>query len=274
MHKFIKTISIFLSVICLSLCFAGCGGESDIEKALEENQKQYDKSLAEVKSKEWVVVTYTENKPFSYLDDEGNTTGFDVELTKAIAKDQGFKCKIKALSADSAVDAVKSGEADVIIAALSMENDLKGDDWLFSSQYYNSPDVLVVPKDSQITDYSVLSGLSVGVLSNSSAYTFTESMKNLYGFEIKEYEDNLSMCRAVANGEIAACMGAKAFMKTTVRDNSLELSVLENVSGMGENYAIAVYGKGNKAFLQVFNEGLANITQNGEYNQLALKYLQ
>ncbi len=80
-----------------------------------------------------------------------------MDLIRAIANEQGFKVKIKALGFNAAVQAVESGQADGVIAGMSITNARKAQ-FDFSKPYFNSGVVMAVAKNSKIHKLSELRG--------------------------------------------------------------------------------------------------------------------
>ena len=58
--------------------------------------------------------------PFEYQNDSGEYEGIDVELIKAIAEQQGFNVEISNPGFDAALNAVQAGQADAVIAGMSI----------------------------------------------------------------------------------------------------------------------------------------------------------
>ena len=90
----------------LALGLAGCGGsQSGDKKAAKDSGDK----------KAIVVATRGTAKPFSFTDDKGNLTGYDVEILKEIEKrDPSLHFEFKPMSPDAAFVAMKSKQVDMI----------------------------------------------------------------------------------------------------------------------------------------------------------------
>ncbi len=73
---------IFL-IIALIVVLAACGNSND----KKESSKKDDKTI--------VVGTEGTYSPFSFHDKNDKLTGYDVEVTKAVAKEMGYKVEFK-----------------------------------------------------------------------------------------------------------------------------------------------------------------------------------
>lgn len=61
-----------------------------------------------------VAVAEKDFAPYSYHDEEGNPTGYYVELIGLLAKKMGMRIDVRLMSRDDAVHALRSGEADLM----------------------------------------------------------------------------------------------------------------------------------------------------------------
>ena len=84
------------------------------------------------------------------------------KLIKAIAKDQGFEIEITNPGFDAAISAVQAGQADGIIAGMSV-TDARKATFDFSESYYTANTILGVKESSTIASYEDLKGKTVGV---------------------------------------------------------------------------------------------------------------
>ena len=71
-------------------------------------------------TKTYVIATDTTFAPFEFQNDAGEYVGVDMDLLAAIAEDQGFKYDLQYLGFDAAVQALESGQADGVIAGMSI----------------------------------------------------------------------------------------------------------------------------------------------------------
>lgn len=81
------------------------------------------------------------------------------------------------------------------------------------------------------------------------------------------------MYQAVIGGQAVACFEDTPIMITTIKENGYDLKVVEGSENAGADYGVAVFDEENRAFLDLFNKGLANIKANGTYDKIIAKYL-
>ena len=102
-------------------------------------------------SKKYVIYSDSAFAPFEFLDTESNQyVGVDMDILAAVAKDQGFEYEVKNEGFDAAMGAVQAGQADGMIAGMTI-TDQRKETFDFSDGYFEDGQILVVPADSDIT---------------------------------------------------------------------------------------------------------------------------
>lgn len=250
MKKTFKIASLILAICMLVMSFAGCGA-----------------------SDKWIIATDTVFKPFEYTDAEGNFVGIDVEILAAVAEDQGFEYELKSLGWDASIAACQAGQADAMIAGASITEERKENGWIFSDGYYTCTQSMTVAADSDIEGFADLNGKTVAVKTGTQGASYAESLKDEYKFNISYYEDSPTMYQAVTGGQAVACFEDTPIMITSIKDGNLALKVLESTANEGSDYGLAIFDAKNQEFLDMFNAGLANIKENGKYDEIINKYL-
>ena len=96
----------------------------------------------------FVVATDTTFATFEFQQN-GEMVGIDMDLLKAIAANQGFEVEIQSLGFDAALQAVQSGQADAVMAGMSITDERK-EVFDFSEPYYQSGVQMAVAEDSDI----------------------------------------------------------------------------------------------------------------------------
>lgn len=263
-----KALSLLMAAT-LALGLAACGGNT----STDANNDAANDSNASGDGKTWVIASDTVFKPFEYTDASGNFVGIDVDIVAAIAEDQGFDYEIKSLGWDAAIAACQSGQADGMIAGASITDERKESGWIFSDGYYQTTQTMTVAADSDIAGFEDLSGKTVAVKTGTQGATYAESLKDEYGFTITYFEDSPTMYQAVLGGQAVACFEDTPVMTASIKDGNLALKILEDTANEGQPYGFAIFNPDNQELIDLFNAGLANIKENGKYDEIIAKYL-
>jgi len=218
-------------------------------------------------------VIYSDNAfpPFEYLDTANNTyVGVDMDLLAAIAADQGFSYQVKNEGFDAAMGAVQSGQADAMIAGMTITDERKKT-FDFSSGYFTDGQIMVVPEASTAASPTDLKGTTVAVKASTQGATYANSVKDEFGFQVQVYEDSPTMYQAVVNGINSACFEDRSVIGWAIAQGQVKLKTVGDVLNPGE-YGFAVKAGTHADLLAKFNAGLANLKANGEYDKILAKY--
>lgn len=218
----------------------------------------------------YIIATDTVFAPFEFTDANGDFVGIDVEIVAAIAEDQGFEYEMQSLGFDAALLAVEAGQADGVIAGMSI-TDKRREKFDFSDSYYDADVTFAVAPGSGIGSYEDLTGKKVAVKTGTNGADYAKSIQEQYSLEIVEFSDSPTMYQDVMAGNSAACFEDYPVMAYNIQQGA-KLEIPERVNASGSSYGFAV-GKGKNAeLLSMFQEGLKNIKANGKYDEIIDKY--
>lgn len=257
------------SIMAIGL-LAGCASNNTKETDKETTTASDDTDSG----KKWIIATDTVFKPFEYTNEKNEFVGIDVDIMAAIAEDQGFEYELNSLGWDAAVAAVQSGQADAIIAGATIKQERIDSGWIFSDGYYNATQTFVVAQGSDIKDFEGLRGKNVAVKNGTAGADFAESLKDTYGFTVTVFEDSPTMYQDVILGNSAACVEDTPIMQVSIKEGGLELEIPEGMESEGAPYGMAVMDEENQELLDLFNAGLANIKEDGTYDEILNTYLK
>jgi len=222
------------------------------------------------KKKKYKISSDSSFAPFVFQNDQSKYTGIDMELIKAIAKDQGFTLEISNPGFDAAVSDVQNGNADGMIAGMTV-TDARKATFDFSDPYYTTNSILAVQESSKISSYEDLKGKTVGVKNGTASQTFLEENKSKYGYKIKTFSDGASMYDSLNSGSVAAIMDDEPVIKYAIKQGRKFKTPIEGTPS-GQT-AFAVQKDSNPELIEMFNNGLANLKESGEYQKILDKYL-
>ncbi len=244
-----------VAVLCLGL--VACGGSEETAEG----------------EKHFVIATDKGFSPFEFQDAEGNIVGIDMDILAAVAKDQGFTYEIQYIGWDAAIAACQAGQADGMIAGASITDERKKSGWIFSDGYYDATQGMAVAKDSKIKGFEDLKGKKVAVKNGTMSNTYAEEIKGKYGFEVVTFATSPDMYQAVTGGQVDACLDDTPILKYNIKSGSLDMKFVEGTENDPAQYGMAIFDSANQELVDLFNAGLKNIRENGEYDKIIAKYL-
>ena len=259
----LKKLTAMILAASMSLTvLAGCGGSGDT--ASEGS------AAAEKKGDVVIVGTNPTFEPFEYQDESGNMTGFDLDLMAAIGEDQGFDVEFKSLEFDALVGAITTGNIDVVASGMSITPErLKS--VAFADPYMDASLGIMVAADSDIASKEDLAGKALGAQIGTTGADEVNAMKDDGTIADAKILDNYNTCiQELLNGGIDAIIidipVAQAFMAKQG----------DKVKLVGEPYVADYYGlavkKDNTELQEKLNKGLANLIENGKFEELCKKY--
>ena len=209
-------------------------------------------------------------RPFEYFEQGADEpTGFDVELTNAIADELGLEVEWVRADFDTIFTQVAAGEFDMVAAASTITPDRqKTVD--FSDPYYNARQALTVQSDSGITSTEDLGeGDTVGVQRGTTGKDWAEENLAPNGVEIRTFTAVPDAFTDLESGAVQGVINDEPSSAAEI-ENRPGLEVIESID-TNENYGFA-FSKENPDLTLAVNEALATVIENGTYAEIFEKY--
>ncbi|MBQ4129012.1 MAG: transporter substrate-binding domain-containing protein [Ruminococcus sp.] len=221
-------------------------------------------------AKVYTIVSDNAFAPFESFDSEsGEYVGIDMDIMAAIAEDQGFEYNMMNVGFDPALAKVQAGQADAVIAGMTITDERK-EIFDFSEGYFEDGQVMVVAKDSDIDSLDDLKGEVVATKNGTMGAEYANANKDEYGYTTKAFEGSNEQYQAIINGNCVACFEDYTVIGDAIK-NGVELKTVgEKINP--SFYGFAVKKGTNPELIEMFNAGLANIKENGKYDEILAKY--
>ena len=213
------------------------------------------------------IVTDPTFPPMEFTE-SGHRTGFDIELTEALAKAMGKKIEWTDIDFKGLIPAIVSGRADAAQSAIYI-TDARAKVVDFTDSYYAGGLVVLVKKDGPIKTLKDLDGKKVSVQVGTKSVTFLQDkFPNVTRVEV---EKNQEMFSLVEVGRADAAVTGKPAAKLYAQKHP-QLTVLpEQITT--EEYGIAV-SKNEPELTKSFNEALKRIKADGTYQKIVDKWFE
>ena len=221
--------------------------------------------------KTFVMGIDPEYPPFSYLGDDGNYTGFDVEVCKAVCDYLGWKLDIFGVNWDEKLVQLDSMECDCVWSGMTILDSMKEAGYVISEPYYDNTQVLVVKADSGFKSSKDLAGKIVAVQLGTSG----ESLLNGDLADLAKTFDSVLTCDSflkcfteLQGGAVDAVFVDMPVAASYVAKNE-GLSIIDENLG-AEQYGIA-YRSGDAELCKTVDEAVQALVENGTYAKIAEK---
>lgn len=272
-----RVLSVMLAA-AMVLSMTACGSKAEPAPA-ETEAAATEEAATEAPAEEapaaeskgsYIIATDTVFAPFEFTDADNNFVGIDVDLLAAIAEDQGFEYELQSLGFDAALLAVESGQADGVIAGMSI-TEARKEKFDFSDSYYDAGVTMAVAKGSSVASFDDLKDQKVAVKTGTNGAEFAKSIAEQYGFEVVEFSDSPTMYQDVITGNTVACFEDYPVMAYNIQQGA-GMEMPGDVNESTTPYGFAVKKGENAELLSMFQAGLANIKKNGKYDEIVAKY--
>ena len=271
-----KLAVVLIAALTVSTLAVGCGSSKDSSSTdTKETKTESTKDSVSNGGNTFTVGFDAEYPPYGYMDDDGEYTGFDLELAQAVCDLEGWTLVKKPINWDSKDMELNSGSIDCIWNGFTMNG--REDDYTFSTPYVDNSQVIVVAENSGIEKLSDLAGKTVGVQAASAALDLLNSeeeggqkaLADTFGSlnEFADYNTAFTELQAGALDALAIDIGVAQYQINSRGDGYKILDETLNK----EQYAIG-FKKGNTELCDKVNADLEKLAEDGTVEKLAEKY--
>ena len=252
--KLLKKGLIIATIGTLAISLVGCGS----------------KEKTNTMDKDTLVLGFDDTfVPMGFKGDDGNYTGFDIELAEEISKKLGKKIEYQPIDWTMKESELKNGNIDFIWNGFSITDERKKE-LDFTKPYLKNKQIIITLKDSDIKTKEDLNGKVVAAQDQSSAVDaigdYKDNFKELVTFSTNDEalrDLEAGRCDAVVADEVLS----KYYINLKGADN---YKVLEDNFGE-EEYAVGVR-KGDQELIDAWNKAYDELVKDGTASELSKKW--
>ncbi len=249
------------------LGLVGCGGSGSSATTAASSDAADDSANIST----LVVGFDQEYPPYGFVGDDGEFTGFDLDLAAEVCSRNGWEVSYEPIDWDAKDTQLNSGVITCIWNGFTMEG--REDDYTFSEPYMRNAQVVVVKKDSGVSKLSGLAGLTVITQTDSAAQEVLEGDQaevaaTFASLEtIGDYNTAFMQLESGAVDAVACDLSIAEYQIAAKPDAYTMLE--EDLSS--ENYAVG-FKKGSEALAEKVTETLKAMDEDGFVKELCEKY--
>lgn len=212
-----------------------------------------------------------EYPPFSYLGDDGEYTGFDVEVCQAVCDYLGWKLEIFGVNWDEKLVQLDSMECDCVWSGMTILDSMKEAGYVISEPYYDNTQVLVVKEGSGLASSADLAGKVVAVqLGTSGEALLNGDLADLAAtFGNIVTCDSFLKCFTELEGNAVDAVFVDLPVAASYAANHDGLLIIDEQLG-AEQYGIA-FRSGDAELCAQVEEAIQALVENGTYAEIASK---
>ena len=237
--------------------------------------KQESASTSTTSPKTIVVATAGDIPPFDFEKD-GNLTGYDVEVLKAVdEKLDQYKIEFQKTAWESIFPGVDAGRYQAAANNLSYTKE-RADKYLYSLPIAKNPLVLVSRKDKALTSLQDIAGKTTqddtGTSTAKVVTDWNQSHSDNPATIQYSGEDVAKRLTDLANGEFDFLIFDKISVQKIIQDRGLDLNVVDLENNDNPNNYI-IFSSDQKEFKEQFDKVLKELYQDGTLEKLSKTYL-
>lgn len=260
-----------LTVTAASL-LAGCGGSSD--GSSDEGSDSQDTSTAEFAEKaegDMFTVGFDQDfPPMGFVGEDGEYTGFDLELAQAVCDKMGWEFVPEPIAWDAKDAMLESGAIDCIWNGFTING--REDEYTWSDPYLDNSQVFVVRADSGIESAEDLAGKTVDVQTDSSAQAALEDNQELsstFG-NLQVIADYNTGFMELESGVVDAVAMDIVVASYQIESRDADFVILDDVIST-EEYGVG-FAKGNEAVRDQVQTALEELAADGTMAEISTKW--
>ncbi len=209
------------------------------------------------------VCTDSPYEPFEFEED-GEFTGYDMEILRAIAENLGLELAPTVQPFDGIWLAPAAGTCDLVGSAMTITPE-REEEALFSDPYFDADQsLLIASDDSEITSLEDTDGKTIGVQTGTTGADYAAENAP-EGATLKEFDEPAAMFLAIDSGDIDAIL--QDFPVNAYRATQDDGVKVTEQFPTGEQYGFAT-SKDNTALMDAINEQLQAIRDDGTFDTI------
>ena len=246
---------------------AGCGSKESEEKTETTEETTFEGK----KEGDTFTVGFDQDfPPMGFVGDDGEYTGFDLELAQEVCNRMGWEYVPQPIAWDSKDATLNSGEIDCIWNGFTING--REDDYTWTDAYLNNKQVFVVRADSGIETEADLAGKVVDVQTDSSAQVALEDNPELTGTfanleVIPDYNTGFMNLESGAVDAVAMDIVVAGYQ---IESRSADFKILDYEIA-AEEYGVG-FAKGNEVLRDQVQKVLEEMAEDGTMAEISKKW--
>ena len=254
-----KKFMALLLVAGMTLSLTACGGSTDTAKTDQAD------------GKDTFTVGFDQDfPPFGYVGDDGEFTGFDIEMATECAARMGKKIVLQPIDWDAKDMELEAGTIDCIWNGFTMTG--REDDYTWTEPYMANQQVFVVANDSDINSQADLAGKIVEVQADSSAEAALKEAPELTATfkELLTTADYNTAFMDLEQGAVDAIAMDVIVAGYQIQQRNADFKILDD-SLSEEEYGVG-FKKGNTELRDKVQSTLEEMAEDGTLQEVSEKW--
>lgn len=254
-----KKVISFALALTLALGLTACGASSE----------PADNNSANEEKKVWRVGTEGTFAPYTYHDENGELTGFEIDVARAISEKIGYEVEFVECEWDSMFEALEAGKFDVVMNQVTITPE-RLEVYEFSDPYIFTNPVLIVAADNEeIASFEDVAGHKAAASLTSNYGQISQD----YGAEIVSQDEVALSLQCVINGDADLVINdrlAYAYWTSQTGDTT-SLKIVDALDDVASS-AIVTLPDRDDDLLELLNGAIEELLADGTIAEISQTY--
>jgi ABC-type amino acid transport substrate-binding protein len=218
------------------------------------------------------VGVFGRDPPFSFVDENGELAGFDIDIARALCAEARFECELVPTDWSELLPALQSRELDVVVASVAITDDRR-ERVLFTRPYYRTPVRFVARAGAFDTvTPEFLAGERIGVWRGTTMDAYLSA--NYAGqADIIRYSTQSGALVDLVLGRVDLVLGETLSLERNflAADHGAGFAFagppIDDPEWFGHGNGVAV-ARHNRGLRELFDRAIANIHVNGVFDRI------
>ncbi len=260
-----KRLKMLIALLVVSVVMVACGGN---------NASESEDTWTDLEEKGTIIMGLDDTfVPMGFRDNNGEMTGFDVELAREATSRMGLDIEFQAIDWNLKEQELDSGNIDMIWNGYSI-NDERKEKVNFTKAYLDNKQIIVALKDMDIETKDELEGRTVATQNASSSLTAIENAGALETFKDGEailFDTYNEAFMDLEAGRVEAVVADAVLARYYMAERGEEkYKVLDGDFG-DEEYGVGIR-KGDETLLEKLNDALDEMKEDGFAAEISEKW--
>lgn len=264
-----RIFQLALPVVALAAAInlSACSKEEPVTQSSASAQKS--DLLDQIRSKGKIVIA-TEGtwSPWTYHDESGKLTGYDIEVGRLIAKKLGVEAQFVEGKWDGLLAGITAGRYDIMINGVDMTPE-REKSYRFTDPYaYNRTAVMTAESNDTIKTMADLKGK---VTANTISSTYAEVAEK-YGAKVTGVDDLNQTFELLLSGRIDATLNAEVVFYDYKKVHPTAAVKIAAIADETTSVGIPLKKDGTEKLQAELNKILAELRSSGELSRLSVQF--
>lgn len=211
-------------------------------------------------------------KPYTYLDESGTLTGFDVDVWKEIGQRIDYKIDFVTSDFSGLFGMLDVGQISTIANQITV-TEARQEKYLFTSPYvFYGAQIITKDDRDDIYDLDSLRGKKVAVGLGTNYEALLKAFDTNNEIEIITYDSGSGLYQDLAIGRVDAAINDLLALQSVIKDSGLPLKLAGQPINKLNNAFPFENTSENMALIQKVDEAIAAMYEDGTMEALSLKY--